>query len=45
MVSLQTRRMKVKNTMRLMMVYGSSVLIASLVYWSIGYLLFASAPF
>jgi ammonia channel protein AmtB len=35
--------MRVKNTMRIMMVYGSSVLIASLVYWSIGYLLFSNA--
>ncbi len=43
MVESHTPTVKVKNTMRFMMVYGTSVLIASIVYWSIGYLLFASA--
>ena len=37
--------MKGKNTMRIMVVYGSSVVIASIVYWSIGYLLFATMHF
>ncbi len=45
MVAIQTPGMKVKNTMRIMMVYGTSVLIASLVYWSIGNLLFAGTLF
>jgi len=45
MVDLHSQAVKVKNTMRFMMVYGTSVLIASIVYWSIGYLIFASAPF
>jgi ammonia channel protein AmtB len=43
MVDVLTPRIKVKNTMRIMMVYGTSVMIASLVYWSIGYLLFTGA--
>jgi hypothetical protein len=45
MVTIHTPVRKAKNTMRIMMVYGTSVLIASLVYWSIGYLLFAGTIF
>jgi hypothetical protein len=39
------KAMNGKNAMRMMMVYGSSIVIASVVYWLIGYLLFASASF
>jgi hypothetical protein len=45
MIAIHTPGMKLKNTMRIMMVYGTSGLIASLIYWSIGYLLFTGTAF
>ena len=41
MVTIETSSIKAKNTMRMLMVYGASGFVASVVYWSIGYLLFA----